>query len=241
MAPMRLFSPRRGGSRRAWLTSALLGVAALGCLGVGSVLAVGWWMDYSDEPEMCDVLVVLAGDYARPFHGADLYLKGFAPGVWLVRPYRPIPEALVDQAGIPLPREEDVNREILLRKGVPADKIHLYGDGAVSTVTEARMLGSSVDVRGKKILVVTSRWHARRAARIFRDVLKGAASVKVVGTPYEPFTRRWWTQRDLAVPAVLETAKTVFYLLGQGYLPQPLLPAEQQRAQGLRARRPGGA
>jgi len=159
------------------------------------------------------MIVVACGEFSRPFFAADLYKQGMAPEVWHARPRRSPGEERVLSEGLPLQSEEEIVRAVLVKRGVPPERIHAYGSAVLSTFEEARAFQEAARPRGKKVLVVTSRWHARRAGLIFRKALAGA-EVRVVSTPYEPFTRRWWTQQDMARNAVLEASKTLFYLLG---------------------------
>ncbi|MFA6029071.1 MAG: YdcF family protein [Elusimicrobiota bacterium] len=195
----------------------LLGAAALVCAAAAGLAATAWWLDCSDEPRKADLIVLLAGAYSRPFHAADLYKHGLAPEVWVSRPYRAPAELKALALGTRIPAEEEVHRDILLRLGVPPARIRLYGDGVMSTVNEALALRRSLDLRGKTVLVVTSRWHARRARLVFRRALPGT-KVLVCATPYEEFTRRWWTRQDLARSAVLEGTKMLYYLLGGRFI-----------------------
>ncbi len=181
------------------------------------VWAIGWFLDCSDEPEPADLMVVLAGGFARPFYAADLFHEGIAPEIWLTRPYRGPGIKLALEAGVRIPTEESINREILLKRGVPSSRIHLYGREVMSTANEAASLGRAVDLRGKRVLVVTSRTHARRARWVFRTSLPGV-EIRVTATPYEGFTRKWWTQQFLARAAVLETSKTLYYLFGGRFM-----------------------
>jgi len=178
---------------------------------------VGWWMDYTEEPRKADLIVVLAGSYARPFGGAELFKRGFAPEIWLSRPYHPEGEDAVRRLGIPLRVEEEVNQDILRRSGVPAEAIRLFGNGVLSTYNEALALQREAPVAGKTILVVTSRYHARRAGMIFRKVLRDS-KVVMVASPTKLDLRRWWKHRELAAHAVLETCKTAYHLLGGSYV-----------------------
>jgi uncharacterized SAM-binding protein YcdF (DUF218 family) len=75
------------------------------------------------------------------------------------------------------------------------------------------------DYRGKKILIVTSRYHARRARLIFRRLLPGA-DIRVVG-PQDRDYRHWWRDRELADQGVLEVAKLVYFLVGGRFLSTP--------------------
>jgi uncharacterized SAM-binding protein YcdF (DUF218 family) len=136
-----------------------------------------------------------------------------APEVWAARPLVSSEAGLIARYGFKLPREEDINRAILLRHGVPAAKVHPYGEGTRSTYDEGVALRAALDTQGKRILFVTSRFHVRRARMILRRALPGA-DVRVVATPYESFRSPWWKDQDLSRFAVLEAAKTVFYLAG---------------------------
>ena len=194
----------------------LCAAAALLLAGLAAWLP-GWFMDFSDAPRKADMIVVLAGAYSRPFYGADLYKQGLAPEIWLSRPYRAPAELKAVSLGVSIPAEEENNRAILLRLGVSADKIHLYGDSTMSTANEALSFKRAANPRGKTILVVTSRWHARRAKWVFRRDLP-EAKVLVCATPYEEFSRRWWSSQDLARVAIMESAKMLYYLLGGRFL-----------------------
>jgi uncharacterized SAM-binding protein YcdF (DUF218 family) len=199
------------------LKGALLCAAAALLLAGLAAWLPGWFIDFSDVPRKADMIVVLAGAYSRPFYAADLYREGLAPEIWLSRPYRPPSELKAVSLGVPIPAEEENNRAILLRLGVSADKIHLYGASTMSTANEAVAFRRAADPRGKTVLVVTSRWHARRAKWVFRHDLPGAR-VLVCATPYEEFSRRWWSSQDLARGAIMESAKMLYYLLGGRFL-----------------------
>lgn len=193
---------------------------ALGGALLAAALAVwfpGWFIDFSEPPRKADLIVVLAGGYARPFYAADLYKEGWAPEVWVSRPYRPPGELKAVALGVDFPAEHEINRDILIRSGVPGERIHLYGDSVMSTANEAMALGKAVELAGKTVLIVTSRHHSRRAKWIFRTTLPRTAFL-ACATPYEEFTRKWWTKQDLARAAVLESVKTLYYLVGGRFL-----------------------
>jgi len=173
-----------------------------GALAASSAWAVGWFIDFSDQPRKADMIVVLAGEFSRPFYGADLYKQGLAPEVWLSRPCRSPAARKAASIGVNIPLEEDINKAILLRLGVPQARIHLYGDSLMSTANEALALKRATDLRGKTILIVTSRWHARRAKWIFRRTAP-EADVLVCATPYEEFSKRWWSRQHLAQAAIM--------------------------------------
>ncbi|HEX4048386.1 MAG TPA: YdcF family protein [Elusimicrobiota bacterium] len=175
--------------------------------------AIGWWIDSSDQPVKSDILVVLAGDYSRPVFAAKLYARGYAPDVWISRPERDPALVELERYGIHLPQEDELDRKILVIGGVPETRIHLYGRDVGSTADEADALRREFPPAGKKILIVTSRFHARRARLIFRRLLPGA-DIRVVAEPYPPNRIAWWKDKDLVGDAILEPLKTIFFLTG---------------------------
>lgn len=218
LVPMRRPGKARVSPKRRQLTRRLaIGIAGTLLLAASAAGAIGWWLDFSEEPGPADILVVLAGDYSRPLYAADLYAKGLAQEVWICQPAQSRAEALAIRDGVEILPEEEAYRRILIRRGVPNDKIRLYGRGIMSTVNEALALRAALLDHRKRILIVTSRHHARRSRWIFRRELPGA-DIRVVATPYESFTRKWWTQQAMARAAVTETAKMIYYLLGGRFI-----------------------
>ena len=197
----------RGAFIAAFLSLLIIGSARL------TLLGFGWWIDCGDQPAKSDILVVLAGDYYRPAFAAELYAQGYAPEVWISRPKRDASLAKLDGLGIRLPTEESVNRQILVKRGVPDKRVHLYGRAVNSTADEASALREEFPAAGKKILVVTSRYHVRRSRLIFRRLLPDA-DVRVVSAPFDASQKRWWKDKELAENAPLEIMKTIFYLAG---------------------------
>lgn len=118
------------------------------------------------------------------------------------------------------PAEHDVNRQILVSRGVAAGSVRLYGSDLASTVEEAEAFARAWRPRGRSVLVVTSRVHARRSRLVFRKALPGVR-VRVAATPYETFSRAWWRHKELALSAVHEAFKALYYLSGAGFVKNP--------------------
>jgi|GEM_PF-2090726 len=201
---------RRPSRRVVWIVAALALLVASPFL---ALRAVAWWIDCGEAPVKSDILVALAGEYSRPAYAAELFAQGYAPDVWISRPERIPSHARLEKFGVHLPAEEEIDMKILLAAGVPEDRIHLYGHNASSTFEEAQALRADYAYAGKKILIVTSRFHVRRARMIFRRSLPGA-EIHVVAEPYDAPQGDWWKDKDLAENAVLETLKTIYFLLG---------------------------
>ncbi|WP_243310630.1 YdcF family protein [Fundidesulfovibrio agrisoli] len=180
---------------------------------VALLLTAGYWLQAGDTPEHSDAMVVLGGDFLRPIYAAELYQLGMADKVYVGRTHRKPGERALDQNLVAYPREEEVYRAVLRKKGVPATAIEYYGDDLLSTVQEAEALQAQIGPGPGKLLVVTSPWHVRRARMIFKDVLPGW-EIRVAGAPQEALRTAWWSGQESARMVMLEFPKTVYYLLG---------------------------
>ena len=186
----------RGGERGGALASlvALLFVVALCAIlyfarhPILRFAAESWVVD--EPSEHADALVVLSDDnfYAdRATHAAQLFREGVAPTVVASgRRLRP-------NAGISELMEHD-----LVERGVPREKIVRLSHDADSTKEEAVSVAKlAQEMRWKRIVVVTSNYHTRRARYIFRRVFPTAITVKVASARDGSFDpERWWEKRE---------------------------------------------
>lgn len=177
------------------------------------------WLRAPESPQKSDVIVVLAGSVERAFYAADLYRQGFAPLILVSRPEREAGQRMLDELGMKLVAEEDVNVQVLQRKGVPHERIRVIGTGSRSTFEEALAVRAAIAGKPLRVMVVTSPYHVRRAGMIFRKVLDDEVTeLRVVGNTYEQFPERWWNDQGAARNVVLESAKIAYYLLGGAFL-----------------------
>jgi uncharacterized SAM-binding protein YcdF (DUF218 family) len=151
-------------------------------------LAGDLWM-VNDPATSADVIIVLgddnfAGD--RAFHAAGLFRSGVAPVV--VASGR----MLRSSAGIADFMEHDLESF-----GIPAASIVKFSHRAANTKQEAEALAGLIASRGwKRILIVTSNYHARRARFIFERVLPPDLGIHVSGARDSEFDpSRWWETR----------------------------------------------
>ncbi|OPY03270.1 MAG: hypothetical protein A4E60_00462 [Syntrophorhabdus sp. PtaB.Bin047] len=176
-------------------------------------LNIAGWLKGNDVPLPSRAILVLSGPPTRSFYAADLYRQGFAGEVYVTRPVREPFARMLDEAGIPYPRTEQLHVAVLLKMGVPATRIHVVGEPCLSTADEAEVARHIFSGRDCSILVVTSPYHVRRSVMIFGDVMKGCRFT-VLGTPYESFPGKWWKDQDAARNVLLEVSKIIFYRLG---------------------------
>jgi len=191
-----------------------LGTLLACAAGVGIFLACGTWLvSAGDRPDAADAIILLAGEPTRALYAADLYHQGFAPKVYISKPARSSSQEMLDILGIFVPNQEEVNKAVLLKKGVPEEDIAFFGQSSLSTAEEAAQLKRQFEDEGVRLLVVTSWYHARRAKIILRDFLKGT-HFSVVTSPYESFHAKWWATQDSSRAVVTESIKLLFYILG---------------------------
>lgn len=195
---------------------AIGGCLLFSALTVTGFIYAGTFLIAETPPGKADAGFVLAGDFTRASYAADLYQEGFIPRIWLSRPERERSLRHLDTVGVPYPRQEEINRSVLLKKGVPPEQIELLGNEVVSTIEEARALADVLNQRQDihTVLLITSRFHVRRAEAIFKKVLgaRPGFAIYAVGTPYDGFIAdQWWTDRESARQVVLETAKWLLF------------------------------
>ncbi len=192
----------------------VLGIALLAALALAAGLSLAAsWLVNQDQPEKSDAIAILAGDPARAFYAADLYARGFAGRIYISRPIRLPSHRLLDEFGVPFPRYEEIDRQILIKKGVPDKDISICPNAAASTVDEANAVAKLLEGRKARLLLVTSPYHVRRTRMVFSDLLANAG-FRIVATPYEAFPVQWWKNQDAARNVVLELTKILFYRAG---------------------------
>lgn len=183
---------------------------------IGAALGLNYladWLSAADRPQKADAILVLGGSYTRPFQAAELYGQGLARKIYVSVPAREDQLRLLDEAGIPFPREEEIVRAVLLKKGVPASAIEYFGKASISTAAEAQAARALFAGGAPKLLIVTSPYHLRRTRMIFTDALP-AAEIRVIATSYDPFPQAWWKDQNAARNVLLELPKIVYYQLG---------------------------
>ncbi len=154
------------------------------------MLRLAGWFWVVDEPlEHADAILVLGDDnYTgdRAAHAAELYREGLAPRVVasgrMLRPNMGLAEMI---------------RRDLEAHGVPSASVIPFSSHAANTREETEALKDLVIHRGwKKILVVTSNYHTRRARFIFGRVFPAGVTVRVSAAQDSDFDPgRWWETR----------------------------------------------
>ncbi len=153
-----------------------------------------------DSLDKADALLVLSGDsfYGdRATRAAELFREGKAPVVVASgRRLRP-------NAGIAELTEHD-----LVERGVPKEKILRFAHDADGTQEEAEALAKLARTKKwRKVIVVTSNYHTRRARYIFRQVFPQDIETRVASARDGDFDpEHWWEKRTSTKELMRELA-----------------------------------
>lgn len=196
------------------LTLFLVAVAA----GVWLLYYGGRYLQHEDPLAKADAIFVLAGTrLERPLEAVDLYKAGYAPLI-VLSPGRPEPgEYLLRGRGLHFPTEAELQRNALIQLGVPATAVPATDGYIDNTAQEANLLRSMVKAHHwRRVIIVTSKYHTRRAAFAFERGLEGTGTEVIMrASRYDPSDpARWWRHRPDFRFATSEFQKLLAYRLG---------------------------
>jgi hypothetical protein len=185
------------GGARMWIVIVVtIGFLAVLAKNAGSILVI-------DAPEKSDVILVLAGEAnLRPKQGFHLLDQGYGRMLVLDVP------AAAEVYGFT--EKELAEREIA---GLPeARSIRICPIPGLSTKSEARDAEQCLDrIGGKRVLIVTSDFHSRRALSTFKkEIHEKIFSISAVHDETQ-FGVRWWQHRQWAKTCVDEWLRMAWW------------------------------
>jgi uncharacterized SAM-binding protein YcdF (DUF218 family) len=151
---------------------------------------VGGALILNDSPRASDAIIMLSDDNYRADRAAkaaELLKAGWAPRVVAsgryLRPYVSISQ---------------LEQHDLRDRGVPPSAIVLFPHQAANTREECSALSSFLASRGwKRILIVTSNYHTRRADYICSRLMPAGTELRVIAAKdYEYTPDDWWDSRQ---------------------------------------------
>ncbi len=168
---------------RALLILALTALALLLLRWEVTLTQLGSYLVCSDPPQRADLILVMGGDFLGPrmVKAAQLASEGFAPLVLVSGPpYRDRPEG---EFGV----------DFLVRQGYPRGWFAIFGHHQASTLGEVLALRSELRRRAvRSVIVVTSEYHSRRCALLFRLFCPELRLISSPGPDPHYHVQAWW-------------------------------------------------
>ena len=156
-----------------------------------------------DDPQPSDVILVLAGETdRRPARALALLDRGYGRRVVIDVPA----SAQIYDSNLVQLAEKYI-------KGLPeAASVRICPIEGLSTREEARDVEKCLaGEEGRRVLIVTSEFHTRRALSIFREEVPGRSFSVAAAKDETRFGTRWWTHRQWAKTCLDEWMKVVWW------------------------------
>lgn len=184
-------------------------------------LGIGRFMASEDPLQPADAIVVLGGTRAeRPLEAADLYLEKYAPIVVLSQGN--LEDHALNEArrrGARITTDFELQKRMLIDVGVPDEAVITTPSTHDNTAEEARSMAALSSQKGwRRLIVVSSKYHLRRAALAFHRAFRGTGiDVRMRGSRYDRSTpARWWSRRGDVRWLASEVPKLIAYACGFG-------------------------
>ena len=177
---------------------------------------IGQFLVCEQIPQKADVIVVLNGrDCERSLAAVDLYNNGYSGLIVMAE--------IMKQPGTDEFRKrvkENISRKMFFQwaidsMGVPENSFKLIGDGISSTYDEALVTKKFMLANNyKSILLVTSKWHSKRAYLTFRSALKETGiKITIYPSMYDTFSPdAWWKSNNDAELVFYEYVRFIYYI-----------------------------
>jgi len=180
----------------------LVALALLACLLIAGAAEAGSFL-VVDSPQPSDVILVLAGETERrPQRAIQLLRQGYGSRIVLDVPantkiYGFTPVQLAEKYIQDLPQ---------------VAQISICPIEGLSTKDESKEAGRCIAREGgKRVLIVTSDFHTRRALSVFRHEISGHEYSIAAARDDAQFGGRWWTHRQWAKTFVNEWLRLIWW------------------------------
>jgi len=195
-------------------------IIVLAIAGVAFLPFAGRYLVYEDPLEKSDAIVILAGARVeRWLEGVDLYRAGWAPRLFISPGRMEDAEIQIRSLGIRFPSDAELARDAIVQMKVPESAVETLPGSLDNTAQEAAAVREIAEARHlRRVIVVTSKYHTRRARFAFvRELAKTNVQVLIRASRYDPAKPdRWWTSRADARYVAAELEKLLAYRLGLG-------------------------
>ena len=170
-------------------------------LAVAAIVFPQKFLCVDSGPAQADVIVILGGGSAeRPERAAELFKEHAAPRI------------IVSGLG-----DCEINRQLLIEDGVPADVIGLETQSRTTRENAELTVKLLREQKQGSVILVTSWYHSRRALACFRHY---APEIKFYSCPsHVAYARAEWRGRRFVRRIYLEYPKLLGYWIGYGVRP----------------------
>lgn len=200
-----------------WLGAALLVVIVLVGFAHASLFrGLASFLVVEDPLEHAAAIVVLGGQLPfRELEAAKLYRDGWAPLLVIVRGARREEAKALEHLRIKVTEGWELSREVLIRQGVPPSAILVPEEEAEGTLEESQVAVRALKPENLPVILVTSKFHTRRARLTWNYVTQGRSKAIVRAASQDPFDpARWWRERRFVLSVVREYLGLVNYYAG---------------------------
>lgn len=171
-----------------------------------------------DPPIKSDAAIILNTGveyYPRLIEAASVYKKGLAKKIVINgnRKTDSLRELEVKGFERCCPWYEDTIRILEVLDVPGSDVLPVSAEDAYDTVSEAEAVGGEMVAQGyKKIILITSKFHTRRAAHIWKEMYKEKLDITSVSAKSDPFDpSSWWKQGRQVRWVLAEYGAWIFY------------------------------
>lgn len=185
----------------------LVGLVAGIALTLAGLMAIGHYLSVEDPLAPADAIVALSGDQgARTATAVALWKQGLAPLIVFAG-------SSEDPASVP---SSEIMKREALRLGVPADKVLTEPSSATTQENAVRVADVLRGHEIKRVILVTSPYHQRRASILFARQLTGS------GITFTNYPARdvewdpsfWWAREPSRSLTLVELAKLGVEVIG---------------------------
>lgn len=171
-----------------------------------------------NEPlERSDVVFSLAGGRDRWLEAIDLYSEGWAKHIVLSPGYHDRVIDKIRERGVRFPTEIELTKDAFRQLNVPPEAFTVLPHDVDNTAQEAQAIRKLMGERGwTRLILVTSKYHTRRARLAVRRELEGTPIQVIVRTSrYDPASpEQWWKNRGNVRYVAAEYQKLLLYAFG---------------------------
>jgi uncharacterized SAM-binding protein YcdF (DUF218 family) len=183
-----------------WLLAIIIVVSLLGS---AIFWGIGYYLSPQDNLQKADAIVVVSGGQtqSRAAKGIELFKQGYAPKIVFSG-------AALDDG----PSNAFAMRDLALSEGVPAKNI-LIDEKSQNTYENAVNSKSILDeLQVKKIILVTSPYHQRRANQTFEKVLGNNYEVTGISAYDDRWSKSQWWRRGFPLFISLSEIWKLMYI-----------------------------